>query len=130
MLETIEAWVGFILVLIFLGTLLGCFSMWYGAGLAGVEKARFWRSLVAAFLACLLTYLLPLTALAVGPVVQTLHALAAGLLLSLFVIKGTYRTSFLKAMVPWLFFLISQAFAILAGAEVFIGGLADLYAII
>ncbi len=130
MLETIEAWTGFILVLMFLGSLLACFLMWYGAGLASIEKSGFWRSLLAAFFACVLTYLLVLAALVLGPPVQTLHGFAAGLLLSIFVIKGTYRTSFLRALVPWLSFLIAQAITILAGAELFIGGLTDLWDII
>ncbi len=130
MLETIEAWIGFVLVLKFLGTLLACFLIWYGASLASIEKSGFWRSLLAAFLACVVTYLLALAALVLGPPVQTLHGFAAGLLLSIFVIKGTYRTSFSRTLVPWLFFLIAQALAILAGAELFIGGLTDLQTII
>ena len=130
MLETIEAWIGFFLVLMFLGTLLASFLMWYSAGLAGIVKSGFWRSLLCALIACVVTYLLALLALVLGPPVQTLHGFAAGLFLSIFVIKGIYRTSIIRALVPWLFFLITQALVIFAGAELLIGGLTDLQSII
>jgi len=118
------------MVLIFLGTLLATFLMWYGAGLGGIDKSGFWRSFQVAFLACVATYLLALAALVLGPPVQTLYGFAIGLLLSVFIIKGFYRTSFIRAMVPWLFFLVSQALALLIGTEMFIGGLKDLTEII
>lgn len=130
MLETIEAWAGFILILMFLGTLFACFLMWYGAGLAGIKKSGFWRSLFAAFSACVVSYLFALAALVLNPQVQTLYGFAAGLLLSIFVIKGIYHTSFFKALVPWSFFLITQALAIFVTAELFIGGFTDLLKII
>lgn len=130
MIETLEAWIGFILVLIFFGTLFSCFSMWYGAGLAGIKLSGFWRSLLTALFASGLTYLLVLVVLTIGPPIKILHGLAAGLLLSLLVIKGIYRTSIIKALAPWIFFLIAQALAILAGAELSMGGLTDLLTII
>ena len=130
MLETIEAWIGFILVLMFLGTFFSSFSLWYGAGLGRIDNSGFWKSLLAALCACAATYLLVPAALAFGPPVKVLHGLAAGLLLSLFIIKGIFRTSLLRALVPWLFFLIVQALIILAAAELFIGSLPDLYTII
>jgi hypothetical protein len=130
MLETLEAWISFIVVLIFSGTILGLFLMWYGAGLAGIQKSSFWRSLAAAFLSSADTYLMALVALLAGPPVKLLYGLAAGLLLSVFIIKGVYRTSFLKALVPWLFFLIAQTLVILAATELFIGGFDDLFRMI
>jgi hypothetical protein len=130
MFETIEAWVGFILVLIFLGTLLACFLMWYAAGLAAIAKSGFWRSLFAAFLASVVSYLFFLAALALNLEFQALYGFAAGLLLSIFIIKGIYATSFFKALVPWIFFLIAQALVIFIATELFIGGLDDLLGII
>lgn len=121
MFETIEAWIGFILVLIFLGTLLATFLMWYAAGLAGIAKSSFWRSLCGALFGSGITYLFALVALLFSPHVKTLYGLAAGLLLSLFIIKAIYRASLTKSTVPWLFFLIAQAIVILAAAELFIG---------
>jgi hypothetical protein len=123
MLETFEAWIGFILVLILFGTLLGSFLMWYGAGLAGIPKSSFWRSLAAALFACVVTYLSTLAALGLGLPLKTLHGFVVGLVVSLLVIKATYLTSFFKALVPWLFFMIVQALVILAAAELLIGGL-------
>ena len=130
MIETFEAWVGFVLVLLFFGTLFGCLLLWYATGLAGIQKSGFWRSLFGALFAAAVTYLLGLGALAIGSPVKTLHGLAAGLLLSLFIIKAVYRTSLIKAMLPWLFFAISQAIVVLAATELLIGSLSDLIEII
>ena len=130
MLETIEAWIGFILVLVFLGTLFAGFSMWYGAGLGRIDRSGFWKSLFVAFCASGVTYLITLAALVFSPSIRTLHGFAAGLVLSVFVIKGIYRTSLLKALVPWVFFLAAQGLAILAAAELVIGSLPDLHIMI
>jgi hypothetical protein len=130
MLETLEAWISFVCVLIFLGTLISWFFKWYGAGLAGIKKTGFWRPLGAAFFTSATTYLIALAALYIGPPVKTLHGLAAGLLLSFFIIKGIYRATVFRALVPWFFFLVSQALAIWLGVELFIGGLEDLIEII
>ena len=126
MIETLEAWMSFFLVLTLSGTFLGLFLMWYGAGLAGISRSGFWRSLAAALFSSVVTYATALAALVWGPPVKVLHGLAAGLVISLPVIKATYRTAFLKSLVPWLFFLIAQAIVILIATELFIGGLPDL----
>jgi hypothetical protein len=126
MLETLEAWIGFVLVLIFFGTCLAWFLMWYGAGLARIPKSGFWRSLGAALFASVVVYLVTLAALVYGPPMKTVYGLAAGFILALAVIKVSYLTSFLRALVPWLFFLIAQAIVILAATELLIGDLADL----
>jgi hypothetical protein len=130
MLETLEAWIGFILVLIFLGTSISCFLMWYGAGLAGVVKSGFWRSLFASLCSAGITYLIVLAVLVFGSPIKPLYGLAAGLLLSVFIIKGIYKASIFEALVPWLFFLIAQALSIFFGAELAMGGLSDLLAIL
>lgn len=130
MLETIEAWITFVLILIFFGTILACFLMWYASGLAGIEKSGFWRSLASALFASVASYLSALAALVYGLPVKTLYGLAAGLLISLFIIKGTYKTSLPKAFIVWLFFVIAQAIIILVGTELFIGSLNDLIELI
>ena len=115
----------FKLLVCFKRPLFACFLMWYGAGLAGIKKSGFWRSLFAAFSACVVSYLFALAALVLNPQVQTLYGFAAGLLLSIFVIKGIYHTSFLKALVPWSFLIINQAHANFFTADLFIGGFTD-----
>lgn len=125
MSETFEAWIGFDLVLILLGTILGFILVWYAGGLAGIEKAKFLRSLLVGFFASAATYLISLGALMYGPPVKTVHGLALGLFFSLVIIMVIYNTSLLKALVPWLFFMIAQAIVILGATELFIGGLSE-----
>jgi hypothetical protein len=128
LLETIEAWIGFTLVLIFLGTIVGCFLMWYGARLAGVAKAGFVRSLWAALFSSAWTYFLTLSAMAYPiPPIKPAYALALGLLISALFIKRIYLTSSGKALVVWIFFVGTQALAIFLAAELFIGSLHELY---
>lgn len=127
-LETIEAWIGFTLVLVFLGTIVGCFLMWYGAGLAGVERSGFFRSFRAALASSAWTYLIVLLSMAYPlPPIQPVYALAFSLLVSILIIKRIYRTSFGKALGVWLFFIAVQALVIFFSAELFIGSLQDLY---
>jgi hypothetical protein len=130
MIEILEAWASLIAVLILLGTFLGLFLMWYGAGLAGIRRSGFWRSLAAALLASMVAYAAALAALVFGPPVKTLHGLAVGLVVALVVIKAVYLTSFLRALIPWLFFLIAQALTIWIAVRLFVGGLEDLKGII
>ncbi len=130
MMETFYAWIGFVIILVFLGALISLFLMWYGAGLSGIGKANFWRSLCAALITSVTTYLIALAALMAGPPGITLYGLGFGLFLSFFILKWIYKTSFLKALGPWIFFLISQALAIFLGIQLFIGSLKDLMAIV
>jgi hypothetical protein len=80
-----------------LGWLLAAFCMWVGAKLAGVAGATLGKAFLVApgcsFVAWTRALVFP-----VLPLVGTVRGAIAGILLSLFVIKGGFSTSFGKAV--------------------------------
>ncbi len=100
--------------------LIATFFMWLGAKMAGVEKATFWRSFIAAMGSAFLTWILSLS-LSFFPPIGPPIGFLIGLVLVIFVIKGAYDTNFGKALLVWLFHLLAEIAAIVIGVLTFAG---------
>lgn len=105
-----------------LAMLIATFFMWIGAKMAGVEKATFGRSFIAALGSAFLTWILSL-ALSFFPPVGPPIGFLIGLILVIFVIKGAYDTNFGKALLVWVFHLLAEIAAIIIGILTFAGAL-------
>ena len=107
-MEMMAGTLGALLGLLVLWVLLSAFFIWIGAKMAFIPKASFGRAIMAA-IACgmgsflLSAILLPL--LPVGPIMGQI----IGIILSLFIIKAIFETSFGKALLAWMF----QIFAVI-----------------
>lgn len=105
-----------------LAALIAAFFMWIGAKMAGIKEATFGKSLIAAIGAEFIIWIFSLI-LSVIPVIGTVIGFIVGLTFAIFVIKGTYNTSFGKALVAWVFCVISEIVAIGIGVTTFAGAL-------
>ncbi|RTZ93681.1 MAG: hypothetical protein DSY91_01655 [Deltaproteobacteria bacterium] len=103
-----------------LAMLIATLFMWIGAKLAGVEKATFGRSFIAAIGSAFLTWILSLI-FSLFPPVGLPVGFVIGLILVIFVIMGAYDTSFGKALLVWLFHLLAEIAAIIIGVLTFAG---------
>jgi hypothetical protein len=86
--------------------------MWIAAKIARVERAGFTRAVVASiatsFAGILLWFLFTLV-----PVLGNLFGFILGLIISIFIIKAVFGTSFGKALIVWLFNLMAVGLAFL-----------------
>lgn len=88
--------------------------MWLGAHLAGLDYVTFGRSLLAAIAASTVTWIVS----ELFPTVTLLGisvGVALGLLLTWFVIKEVFNTTFGKAFLAWVFSVFVHAVGILMG---------------
>ena len=108
-----------------LAMIIATFFMWLAAKMAGVEKATFGRSFIAAIASAFLTWLFSLT-FSFFPPFGFPIGFFIGLILVIFVIMGAYNTSFGKALLVWLFHLLAEIAAIVIGILTFAGVLAPL----
>ena len=108
-----------------LAMLIATFFMWIGAKMAGVKKATFGRSFIAALGSAFLTWLLSLS-LSFFPPFGPPIGFVIGLILVIFIIMGAYDTTFGKALLVWLFHLLAEIAAIVIGILTFAGVLVQL----
>lgn len=101
--------------------LIATLFMWLGAKMAGVKKATFGRSFIAAVGSAFLTWILSLLSLSFFPLVGPPIGFIIGLVLVIFVVMGAYDTTFGKALLVWLFHLLAEIAAIAIGAFTFAG---------
>jgi hypothetical protein len=91
--------------------IIGGLFMWIAAKIARVENASFVRALVAAiaasFVEMLVAFLFNLV-----PVLGNLFGFILGLVITIFVIKTVFGTSFGKALLVWIFNLLAVGVAI------------------
>jgi hypothetical protein len=120
MLSTIGVVATAILGIAVLALLIATFFMWIGAKMAGVKKATFGRSFIAALASAFLTWFLSL-ALSFFPPIGPPIGFLIGLVLVVFVIKGAYDTNFGKALLVWVFHLLAEIAAIIIGLLTFAG---------
>ena len=106
-----------IIFLFILMVLLGGLFMWIAAKIVRVADATFVRALVAsigaAFMSVLVAFLFNLV-----PVIGNLFGFILGLVLSIFVIKAAFRTSFGQALLVWIFNLIATFIAVILAAMI------------
>ena len=129
MLETLEAWSGFILVLIFFSIILVTLFIWVGAKVIDVEDISLKKSILIAATATLVIYTLTII-LSALPFIGTVPCYIIGLVLSLLAVKLILNLSFQQSLVIWVFNLAAQILAVIIGAKFFIGGLKDLFKIV
>ncbi len=106
------------LALSLMATFFGAFFMWLGAKLAGVRYATFGSSIKAASGASFATWFVALAA-SILPGIGTAAGFAIGIALSVLIIRSAYETSFGKAIMVWLFDLVSEAVALAVGLVFF-----------
>jgi hypothetical protein len=91
--------------------IVGGLFMWIAAKIARVEKSGFARAMVAAvatsFVTVLASFLFKLV-----PVLGDLFGFIAGLVLTILVIKAAFGTSFGKAFVVWIFYLVAAGISV------------------
>lgn len=91
--------------------ILGGFFMWIAAKISGVRRATFGRAMLAAvgtaFVAFACSFVFHFV-----PVLGDLGGLVIGLLLTIFVIKGAFDTSFGKAVLVWIFDIVAIVIAV------------------
>jgi len=129
MLETLEAWAGFILVLIFLSFLIASLFIWIGAKMARIKNPTLKRAFFASIAASIITYIVTLIFSAL-PIISTIPCYFIGLFFALFVIKIVFNSTLKQAFLVWIFNIAAQIIAVIIGASLFIGGIGDLIKII
>jgi hypothetical protein len=95
-----------IIIAFFVYLLVMAFFLWIGAHIARVSKSTFGRSLLCAFLITVISWfvagLLSFTGIA-----GTWVGFVIALLITLFIIKGVYRTGFGRAILVWIFSILA-----------------------
>jgi len=108
--------IGIIFIFVFMVIISGLL-MWLAARISKVEEASFTRALVAsvasAFVSVLAAVLFGLL-----PGIGNFFGFIVGLLLSVFVIKVSFGTSFGKALLVWIFDILGAVLAIAIAAIV------------
>ncbi len=115
--------IGGLLFAALLVVVLDSFFLHVGAKLAGVRKASFGTA-VKASVACALATLLLAIVFSWIPVAGTAVGFLIGLGLTILVLQASYKTSFGKAFLLWIFNVAAQILAVILGAMLFSGVLA------
>ena len=98
--------------------LIASFFMWLGAKIAGVHYSRFGRAVVAAVASGFITWLVYYIFWQI-PGKNTIIGFIIGLILTIIVIKAAFSTSFGKALLVWIFQILSEAIAVFLGFILF-----------
>ena len=107
-MEILAGTLGALLGLLVLWVLLSAFFIWIGAKMAFIQKASFGRAIMAALACGMGSFLLSGILLFLPPIGPILGQVI-GIMLSLFIIKAIFETSFGKAFLAWMF----QIFAVI-----------------
>ena len=107
-MEALAGTLGALLGLLVLWVLLSAFFIWIGAKMAFIPKASFGRAIMAAIACGMGSFLLSGVLLFLPPIGPILGQVI-GIMLSLFIIKAIFETSFGKALLAWIF----QIFAVI-----------------
>ena len=107
-MEALAGSLGVVLGLLAVWVLFSAFFIWIGAKMAFIPKASFGRAIMAA-IACGMGSFLLSGMLLFLPSIGPLLGQIIGIILSLFIIKAMFETSFGKAFLAWLF----QIFAVI-----------------
>ena len=112
-MQILAGTLGALLALLVLWVLLSAFFIWIGAKMAFIPKASFGRAIMAA-IACGMGSFLLSGVLLFFPPVGPIMGQVIGIMLSLFIIKAIFETSFGKAFLAWMFqiFAVIIAFAV------------------
>lgn len=103
-----------------IAALISTFFIWVGAKIAGIKNVGFGNSLLAAIGAAFVTWLISwLFAAATG--IWVIIGFIIGLILSIFVIQGAFKTTFGKALLAWIFHVIAEIIAVMIATATFAG---------
>jgi hypothetical protein len=103
------------------GTLLGGLFLWMGAQVAGIQRAGFGKSVLAALLGMVAALLISVVFGFIpfaGGALAALGSIAA----LMFIIQAVFETTIGKAAVPCLFAIVAEIISFLAVAAMFVGG--------
>ena len=113
------AWVVF---LVLFTMLLGGFFMWIAAKIARVKKASFIRAILAAFMSSIVAIVVSFI-FGIVPVIGNGLGFLLGLFFSILIIMWAFDTSFLKALLVWIFNIIAVIIAVAITAMLTAGSL-------
>jgi len=129
MFESVEAWIGFVLILMSLSFLSSLIVIWIGGKLYKGKTIIFKSVFLSALTTTLVLYLCTIVASAI-PFIGPIPGFFVGLFLTLFVLRGTFKES-IKNIIPlWAVMIITQIMIVWICAQFFIGSLHDLISII
>ncbi len=111
-MEILETFHGAVIIVAIIAAVVGGFFMWVGAHLAGVRRATFGKSIAAAVLAALVTWVIT-GIFSFLPVHGNIIGFLIGVIFSVYVIRGVYSVRVGKALLVWIFYIIAQFVAIL-----------------
>ena len=129
MVETLEAWAGFLIILIFLSFIIAGIFMWIGVKITRIRNYNFKRVILTAILTSLVTYMVTVL-FSAFPIINTIHCFFIGLFLSFFIIKSVFDSTLKQAILVWIFNIFAQVLTVILGASLFVGGIRYLLKII
>jgi len=91
--------------------ILGGFFMWIAAKISGVERASFGRAMLAAVGTSIVSFFFTFVFHYV-PIFGNMAGFVIGLVLTIFVIKGAFDTSFGRAFLVWIFDIAAIVIAV------------------
>ncbi len=113
------AWVLFLLLFTIL---LGGFFMWIAAKIARVKKSSFGRAILAAIASSVVAVIVSFI-FGILPVIGNGMGYLAGLLFSILIIMWAFDTSFIKALLVWVFNIVAVIIAVAVTAMITAGSL-------
>jgi hypothetical protein len=111
-MEILGTFMGATIVTAIIAAVVGGIFMWIGANLAGVRRATFGRSIIAAVLATLVTWVITVI-FSYLPFYGNAIGYFLGIVFSIFVIQGVFGIRFVKGLLVWLFYIVAQFVAML-----------------
>lgn len=113
------AWVLFLLLF---AIFIGAFFMWIAAKIARVKKSSFGRAILAAVAASVVAVILSLV-FGILPVIGNGLGFLVGLLFSILIIMWAFDTTFVKALLVWVFNIVAVVIAVALTALITAGSL-------
>lgn len=129
MKETLEAFLGLVIVFIIFGTFFSLILIGVGAKISGIKNLTFRRLLITSVTSSLWTYAAAAVFSAL-PLFTAVSGFIAGLILSLFLFKTLLRAPLKPTLLPWGFNALAQVLAVFLSAILFTGGIGDLLSIL
>jgi hypothetical protein len=113
------AWVLFLLLF---AICIGAFFMWIAAKVARVEKSSFGRAILAAVVSSIVAVIVSFV-LGILPIIGNGLGFLAGLLVSILIIMWAFDTTFVKALLVWVFNVVAVVIAVALTAVITAGSL-------
>lgn len=106
-MDSIIAGVGIaVLLLLILLLVIAAFFLWIGAKLAGIQNATFGKAVVAALVSVIALAVLQVIT-SIIPFLGGLVGFLLGILVSIYIIKAVFDTSWGKALLAWILYVVA-----------------------